>query len=75
MNSQNSNGHLVNVLSVLLSCLVLSGNMYFRNVGNYIPLARMPSGKRFVKFAMEGIADFNVCMFSTVCKILCVDFS
>ena len=61
MNSQNSKGHLVNVLSVLLSCLVLSGNMYFLNVGNYIPLATMPNGKRSVKSAMEGIADLH-CM-------------
>ena len=61
MNSQNSNGHLVNVLSVLLSCLVLSGNMYFLNVGNYIPLARTQNGKRSVKSAMAGIAGLH-CM-------------
>ena len=56
-----SNGHLVPARIVLSRSIVLSGNMYFRNVGNYIPLARMPSGKRFVKFAMEGIADLQ-CM-------------
>jgi hypothetical protein len=55
MNSRNSSGHLVNALSVTLRYHAHFGNMHYHRVGNYTLSARMPSGKRFVKFVMEAI--------------------
>jgi hypothetical protein len=50
-----SKGHLVPARIVVSRSIVLSGNMYSHSVDHCIQLVRMPSGRRFVKYAMGAI--------------------